>query len=462
MEDSYDPGPEGLLALLQAGSLPVVYIIAALCLLLLLISALVSGSEVAFFSLSPQQLDTFKSSQKTSDKRVFYLLSRPKHLLATILILNNLVNVAIVTLATYATWQLVGRDNHVALLYLTLAVTSAIVFFGEILPKVFATQKNLSFARFTSGVLVFAETMLRPFSWLLTSLGDTLEKRLKAKGFQVSLLEIYEAVEMATESGTTENERDILKGIVDFSTKTARQIMCSRIHITAFDIETDFHELMDKINKNGYSRIPVYEDTIDRIVGILYIKDLIPHLDQDEHFKWQELMRQDVFFVPENKKIDGLLKDFQHKRVHMAIVVDEYGGTSGLVTLEDIIEEIIGEINDEFDTEENVYRKIDEATYTFEGKITLNDFCKLTNIDPLLFAEAKGESESLGGLLLELFGKFPNVGEQIDFGNFVFTAVSVSNKRIKSVRVFIKDRAETRPSTTQIGMGKPQQAVSKQ
>ncbi|UZR95839.1 gliding motility-associated protein GldE [Chondrinema litorale] len=421
-------------------SLPViVYPIFFASLILLLLSALISGSEVAFFSLSPKQLESCKNSNKPNSVSIVRLLSNPKLLLATILILNNLVNVALVTLSTYATWEISGRDNENAVFILTILVTAAIVFFGEIVPKIYATEKNLSFARMTSRVLYIASTILKPFSWFLMIISDRLERRFQHSGYDVSMNELKQVVDMTT---TGNEDKELLKGIVSFGTKTVKQIMCSRIDITAVDVEDDFHQLMDKVNKCSYSRIPIYNETIDKIEGILYVKELLPFIDRDENFEWQQLFKRNPFFVPESKKIDELLRDFQQKRVHMAIVVDEYGGTSGLITMEDIIEEIVGEINDEFDDDEGLeFKRLEKNLFTFEGKTSLNDFCKVVKVDPSIFDGAKGESESLGGLLLELFSRIPNSGETYDFKNFRFTVVSVDKKRIKSVRVLIRDKS---------------------
>ncbi|MEN7547509.1 gliding motility-associated protein GldE [Rapidithrix thailandica] len=440
MIESIDPDSGNLWAQLFSNEMTSVYPIFFIIIILLLLSALISGSEVAFFSLSPAQLDICKSNGRKSDKQILHLLSKPKQLLSTILILNNLINVGIVTLSTYATWQLFGRDDESALFILSLVVTMAIVFFGEIVPKVFANQMNIAFAKLTSGMLTLSSNLLKPFSSLLMSMGELLEKRLKVKGYQVSVNELDQAVEMATVHEGTVEEKEILKSIVKFGTKSAKQVMKSRIDITAIDIESNYKEVIDIINACGFSRIPVYVETIDKIDGILYCKDLLPYLDETEAFEWTKLIRRETFFVPENKKIDELLRDFQQKRVHMAIVVDEYGGTSGLITMEDIIEEIVGEINDEFDNDDLIYRRIDDATFTFEGKTSLNDFCKIIKVEQEEFHDAKGDSESLGGLLLELFGKLPISGEQIEYKNFFFTVVSADKKRIKSVRVLLTDR----------------------
>ncbi|MFQ3214832.1 MAG: putative hemolysin [Marivirga sp.] len=409
-------------------------------LMLLFMSALVSGSEVAFFSMSQDDIGRCKVSNSPQEQLIITLLKQPKKLLATILILNNFINVAIVTLSTFVTWEIIGSKETEGLVVVTLTaiITFLIVFYGEIVPKVYATQNNVVFAKRMGPILVLAQRFFTPLSWFLMTLSKVIEKRVAHKGFNISVNELHQALEITSTSDTTDEERGILKGIVNFGTLSVRQVMKSRMDITAFDIEDDYHELMDRINKNGLSRIPVYRDTIDRIEGVLYVKDLLPFIDKEDAFKWQELLRPG-FFVPESKKVDSLLKDFQEKRVHMAIVVDEYGGTSGLITLEDVIEEIVGEINDEFDEEVDVaYNKLDENTYIFEGKTSLNDFSKIINEEVSNFDEVKGDSESLGGLLLELNNKLPRAGEKINFNKFVFTAVAVDQKRIKRIRVFIK------------------------
>jgi len=407
--------------------------------ILLLLSAVISGSEVAFFSLSFDRLKNVSKKDKLGIKRIKRLLSMPKRLLATILILNNFVNIAIVTLATFMMWKIVGGVDNAqssALVVLTLSVTFIIVFFGEIVPKVYANNKSYQFAIRMAGILFVAEKLLRPFSSLLLRLSNIVEKRIQRKGFQITVDELSHALEITDDKGATEEEKEILKGIVNFSSISSKQIMRSRIDITAFDITIDFHDLMDKINKSGYSRVPVFEETIDNIKGIIYIKDLLPYIDQDENFGWQKLLR-DPYFVPEAKKIDDLLKAFQLKRVHMAIVIDEYGGTSGLLTLEDILEEIVGEINDEFDNDDVVYQQLDEQTYIFEGKTSLLDFCRVVNAEESTFDEVKGESESIGGLLLEIHSAIPNAGDVIHYKNYDFKIESSNNKRIKRIRIHI-------------------------
>ena len=382
-----DPYPSNYLFILLASNQITFYIIGGVSLLLLLfMSALVSGSEVAFFSLSRKDISDFSLSQKKSDKLIYRLIKDPKKLLATILIFNNFINVAIITLATYITWSIFGTITltGIVIVILTFITTFVIVFFGEVIPKVYANSNNVEFSRKTAGLLAAVESIFKPLTWFLMTMSNVIEKRIARQDYKISQEELHTALELATGEETTEEEKEILKGIVNFGTLSVKQVMRSRMDITAIDIESHFHELMDIINKCGFSRIPIFRETIDNIEGVLYIKDLLSYIDKDEDFKWQDLLRKG-YFVPENKKIDSLLKDFQEKRVHIAIVVDEYGGTSGLITMEDIIEEIIGEIRDEFDDDEIAYNKLDENTYVFEGKTSLNDFCKIIGISPSIF-----------------------------------------------------------------------------
>jgi gliding motility-associated protein GldE len=407
--------------------------------ILLMLSALVSGSEVAFFSLTQDEIAKCKSSSHENERRIAAFIMQPQRLLATILVLNNFINISIITISAFLTWQIVGSNEPEGLVIIALssAVTIAIVYFGEIIPKVYANQNKIQFASFSTGLMSFSFVLFYPLTYVLMGIGNLIENKIERKGYSISVDELNTALELTARDETSIEEKGILKGIVNFGTLSVRQVMKSRVDVTAFDVETDFHELMDQINKTGYSRIPIYSETIDKIEGILYIKDLLPHIDKDENFEWLELLRP-AFFVPESKKIDGLLKDFQEKHVHMAIVIDEYGGTSGLLTLEDIIEEIVGEINDEFDQDpEETYTKVDKDTYIFESKTSLNDFCKIVDTDISLFDEVRGESESLGGLLLEINSKLPNAGDSISFDRFVFTVVAVDNRRIKRVRVFV-------------------------
>ncbi len=432
-----DPYPSYyLIAQLYEPSFSYLFFNGLIVVLLLMGSALASGSEVAFFSLNNEEIASLQESDPKRGRQVARLLANPKKLLSTILILNNLINIGIVTLTTFVSWSLFGMNatGVVVILVQTVGVTFAIVFFGEIVPKVYANQARIPFALSLAPALAFFSSLLTPVSWFLMSFSDLIEKRVEQKGYSLSVDELNQALDLTTED-TPEEEKEILRGIVNFGTLSVKQVMRSRLEITAVDVELDFHELMDKINKSGYSRIPVYEETIDNILGILYIKDLLPHIEKDEDFPWKDLIRKS-FYVPETKKADALLKDFQKMRVHIAIVVDEYGGTSGLVTLEDLIEEIIGEINDEFDDTDNIFfQELDNDTFIFEGKVSLNDFCKKLELDPQIFGDVKGESESLGGLLLELNSRLPKNGAKIQFGNFEFTVLAVDTRKIKKVKV---------------------------
>ncbi|QSE99305.1 gliding motility-associated protein GldE [Fulvivirga lutea] len=440
-----EPPSQLLLEVLFSGQSMFFLISGVSLIVLLFLSALISGSEVAFFSLTAKDIAECKERNRPVDQKLVALIHNPKLLLATILIMNNFVNVAIVTLSTFLTWEITGSKTTegTVIAVLTVVVTMTILFFGEVLPKVYATPNNLSFARLTSPLLKICESIFRPLSFILMTLSNIIENRFEKKGYDISVEELHHALELTTTNEeTTEEEKDILRGIVNFGTLTVKQVMKSRMDITAFDTEMDFHDLMDKVNKSGFSRVPVFTETIDKIDGILYIKDLLPYIENDETFAWTELLRPG-FFVPETKKIDVLLRDFQEKRVHMAIVVDEYGGTSGLITLEDIIEEIVGEINDEFDDEEIPYDQVDDNTYIFEGKTTLNDFCKITEQSPARFEQIKGESESLGGLILEINTKLPSAGESVTYENIEFTVVAVDAKKIKRVKVHINKTDDT-------------------
>ncbi len=408
--------------------------------ILLIVSAVISASEVSFFSLKSEHLDGCRNSEDASDKSVLELLKKPRLLLATILICHDFVNVGVVTISTFLMWEMTNTRKPAEMIVgiVTFIVTFALTFFSEIVPKVYATQHNLSFARKVGSTWKVLASICRPLSWLLLGMSQLVERRIEKKGYSTTVEELNQALELTTRNNnTTEEEKDILKGIVNFGTLTVKQVMKSRVDISALDSELNFTQMMDQVNSFGFSRIPVYRETIDTIEGILYTKDLLPYLDESENFKWQKLLRPG-YFVPETKKLDSLLKDFQSKHVHMAIVVDEYGGTSGLITLEDLIEEIIGDINDEFDEVNVGYQKIDDQTYIFEGKTSIHDLCKALDIDPSVFDDVKGESESLGGLILELHNAMPKAGDQVIFDRFTFTVVGVDQKRIGRVRVAIQ------------------------
>lgn len=403
---------------------------------LLMLSGIISGLEVAFFSINQNQKESISESNSKSEQTVFALLQKPRSLLATILILNNLVNISIVLVADNITETIFGKDslNGVLVIAFTILVTFLIVFFGEILPKVYANKNNVKFAKVFAIPFFYISGIVKPFSFTLMKLGKFIEKNQSEVSYDISIDELSHAIEITNDKSTTEEQKDILKNIVHLSTSNVKQVMRSRMDISAFDFDMDFHELMNQINKSGYSRVPIYKETIDKIEGILYIKDLLPFIENDENFDWKSLIRE-VYFVPETKKLDDLLRDFQEKHVHMAIVIDEYGGTSGLITMEDIIEEIIGEINDEFDVDDLFYSKLDENNIVFEGKTSLIDVCKILDIDPDYFDEVKGENESLGGLTFELMGKFPKINDKIEYKDFKFLIESVDKKRVKRVKI---------------------------
>ena len=408
---------------------------------LLFLSAMISASEVAFFSLKTDALDHCRESENESERNIATLLKKPRLLLATILIMNNFVNVAVVTIATFLMWDMTGTRKPAETIVglVTFGATFAITFFGEIIPKVYAAQHNMTFARKMGRIWLWLETLWRPVSWALMNLSHIVEKRIEKKGYSTTVEELNQALELTTQNdNSTEGEKEILKGIVNFGTLTVKQVMKSRVDMSSVDIALNFSELMEQVNKSGFSRIPVYKESLDRIEGILYVKDLLPFLEEKGNFNWQKLLRP-VYFVPESKKLDSLLKDFQSKRVHMAIVADEYGGTAGLITLEDLIEEIIGEINDEFDEVVAGYQKIDDHTYTFEGKTSIHDLCKVLDMPPDYFDGVKGENESLGGLILEQLNSLPKNGDEVTFRQFNFAVVSVDNRRIKKVKVIVKE-----------------------
>ncbi|GAB3962660.1 gliding motility-associated protein GldE [Spirosoma harenae] len=408
----------------------------ALILGLLTLAGLVSASEAAFFSLSADDRAICRESNHAEEQRIASLLERPKRLLASLVIFNNLLNIAIVVIVTYLTWEFsqASGDTGWILSGVALITTLAIVVFGEIVPKVYASQNNLRVARRTAPLAQVGLTLFRPFAMMLVNLSNQVDKRIERRGYKLSVEELSHAVELTGASATVE-EKEILKGIVNFSNLTARQVMQARLAISAVHDELPFSELLAQINASGYSRVPVYGESLDQIEGILYIKDLLPHIHESDGFQWRSLVRP-AFFIPENKKVDDLLQDFQKRRVHIAIVVDEYGGTRGLVTLEDIIEEIFGDINDEFDEETPLgYRREDDQTVVFEGKMPITDVCRVLNVDASTFDSVQGDSESLGGLLLELFHRLPKAGDETTFDNFVFYVLSADDKRINEVRV---------------------------
>ncbi len=430
--DSADPYPSiiNVLIWLQVENLPLLLLV----FILLCFSAVISASEVALFSLSPEQKKRLNESTKKSHQYILELLDRPKKLLATILIGNNLVNISIVILSTYLISLFITSDNPTLYFIIQVVlVTTILLLFGEILPKIFANTNPLKVAEYVSPFMMYCQKLFSPLSSILISSTNFLDTFFENKNKGISVNELSHALELTSESIQNEDDKKILQGIVKFGTLEVSQIMKPRMYAVAIDIETDFDELLRLINEHGYSRIPVYKETFDKIEGIINIKDLLPHIN-NPHFKWQTILRP-AFFVPENKKIDDLLKEFQDKKIHMAVVVDEYGGTSGIVTLEDILEEIVGDITDEYDDEDINYTKIDEKNYVFEARVLLTDFYKILQIDPQPFEKQKGTAETLAGFILEITGKIPQKNEKITFYNYHFLIESADKRKIKQIKV---------------------------
>ena len=419
----------------QEQSAIIVYLV--IILFLLLGSAMLAGSEVAFFSLTTKELTLLRKKYKNSAQQIIVILEQPRKLLATILVGNSFVNIGIAIL-TYAIIEPFHLKEWQVFLIEIVAVTFVLVLFGEVLPKVYASQNNIRVSLLMYVPLRLLSRIVSPLSFLLISFTNIIEKRLLSKKqSEVNTDEINHAIDLALQDKTTKQEMNILKGIAKFGTISVKQIMKARPDITAADYTLNFSELMRYVHEVGYSRIPIYQEDIDSVKGILFTKDLLKHINEPSDFNWHELIRA-PFFVPEHKKIDDLLKEFKSLRIHLAIVVDEYGGTVGLVTLEDIMEEIIGDIKDEFDEgEEFNYQKLNESTYVFEGKIMLNDFCRIMNLNADYFDEVKGESDTVAGLMLELFGKIPRVNETISFKKFKFTVQNLEKMRISKVLTHI-------------------------
>jgi len=403
--------------------------------ILLLISAMISGSEIAFFSLSKNMLEQSDQSNKTL--LVVQQLERPKKLLATILITNNFINILIVLLFAYLGEYLFNGIASTKFRFIieVVLITFLILLFGEVLPKVYANRNALKFASFMVVPVKILNVILTPLSVLLMNLTSIVEKRLGKKNSDLSVETLSQALELTSEEGTSKEEQKILKGIVTFGNTETVQVMCPRTDVFALPDIDNFTDVVQKIIKNGHSRIPVYHESIDDIIGVLYAKDLLPHLNK-KTFQWKKVLRT-PFFIPENKKLDDLLKEFQEMKNHLAIVVDEYGGTSGIVTLEDVIEEIVGDISDEFDDDDLAYSKIDEYNYVFEGKIALKDFYKVLNIEDSIFEDHKGEAETLAGFILEINEKFPKRNDVILFNDFTFNIEVLDKKRIKQIKVTI-------------------------
>ena len=439
-----DPDPEPYLELISIILTPfftgftvnAVIGLVVLC-LLLVASALISSSETSFFSLQPADIDHLESRNDSKSQLVLKLREQPKMLLATILIGNNFVNVTITLLATYLVSEMFDMVNHLVAAFImeVVVITSLVLIIGEITPKILAARKPVKFSRFMARTLQVLMVVFKPLSKLLVNSTSFMDKHLEKKKAEISMDDLSTAVDIATESSTPLEEKNMLKGIATFTEKEVSSVMKPRIDIIAVEESMDFREMLDTVIKSGFSRIPVYAESLDKVSGILYVKDLLPYLDA-QTFAWQTLLRP-AFFVPENRKINDLFQDFREKKIHIAIVVDEYGGTSGLITMEDVIEEIVGEINDEFDNvkQEQHYTKIDENTYLFKAQTSIVDFCKVFNLSEDYFEEMQGEADTLAGLILEIEGRIPEVGFSFNVEKFNFEITEADHRRIIQIKV---------------------------
>lgn len=405
---------------------------------LLLCSAFISGSEVSLFSLDQKNLDELEANDSHKGKLISDLLKRPKKLLATILIANNFINIGVVILFSTINEKIFKSISSPLIQFLleVIVLTFLILLFGEVLPKIYASRNNVSFSKKVCIPIVFLNKILSPISVPMRNITVYIEKKFSVQKSNFSVDQLSQALELTDQKETTSDEQKILEGIVTFGNTDVKQVMSPRIDIFAIEISETFKEIMSKIIEKGYSRIPVYKEGIDHIEGVLFIKDLIPYIDHAD-YEWQTLLRE-PFFVPENKKLDNLLKEFQGMKNHLAIVVDEYGGTSGLVSLEDILEEIVGDISDEFDDEDIVFTKIDDKNYLFDGKVSLKDFYRVVDVDENKFENSKGEAETLAGFILEISGNFPRKNAKIIFDAYKFTIESVDKRRIKQVKVTLE------------------------
>ncbi len=406
-------------------------------------SGFFSASENALFSLSHTDIESLKKEETPATKAVIKLLNQPKKLLATILTANNFINITFVIVSSSLMERIFnfpkevnGGVSFAEFIVKVVVVTLLLLLFGEVVPKVYATKNNLAISKIMGLPLIFFQKVFAFIVIPMVNFTSFIDKRVRKHEHSVSADELSHAIDITADSNANKDEKEILKGIVNFGNKTVRQIMKNRGDVSALDIEINFDEMLKKITELGYSRLPVYEDNFDNIKGIIYIKELLPFINEASNFDWKKLLKP-AFFVPDNKRIDLLLSEFQEQRMHMAIVVDEYGGKLGIVTMEDILEEIFGEINDEFDEEPLSYSKIDDNKYVIEGKFLINDFCKIINIDSNFFDDVKGEAETVAGMLLELAGRIPNRGETIKYSNFSFYIEAVDNRRIKRIKVEI-------------------------
>ena len=418
-------------------------------LLLLILSGLISGTETAFFSLSPADIQSLKNRNESKDQSVLGLLQKPKRLLSTILITNNFVNVGIVILSSFIVDSLISPEANYILVMLVqvVLVTSVILIFGEIIPKILANKEPMMFTNLMVTQLKFLISFFKPLSSLLISSTNLIDSKVKKKGHHISMSDLSDAIDLTVGENITEDEKKILKGIATFGETEATEIMQSRVNITAVDKAASYQEVVQIVLESGFSRIPVYEESLDNVLGIMYIKDLIPYLNQPDFDNWVNLIRS-PFFVPENKKINDLLQEFREKKNHLAIVVDEYGGTSGIITLEDIIEEIVGDISDEFDKDPHQfkYELLEANRYLFEAKTPLNDFYKILHLKDDYFDKVVGEADSIGGLMLELQGRIPDKGDKIKYRKFEFIIHDADERRIKEIEVAIVPPANKKPN----------------
>ena len=405
--------------------------------LLLAASALISSSETSFFSLKPADIEDLESLNDSKSQSVLKLRENPKMLLATILIGSNFVNVTITLLATYIVSEMFDMTNHplAAFVMEVIVITSLVLIVGEITPKILASKRPVKFSRFMARPLQVLMVVFTPLSKLLVNSTSFMDKHLEKKKAEISMDDLSTAVDIATEASTPLEEKNMLKGIASFTEKDVSSVMKPRIDIIAVEEGMEFREMLETVIQSGFSRIPVYEESLDKVSGILYVKDLLPYLDA-QTFAWQTLLRP-AFFVPENRKINDLFQDFREKKIHIAIVVDEYGGTSGLITMEDVIEEIVGEINDEFDNvkQEQHYTKIDDNTYLFKAQTSIVDFCKVFNLSEDYFEELQGEADTLAGLVLEIEGRIPEVGFSFNIEKFNFEITEADSRKIIQIKV---------------------------
>ncbi|MBL4668779.1 MAG: gliding motility-associated protein GldE [Flavobacteriales bacterium] len=414
-------------------------------LILLLFSALISGSEVAFFSLNPSEKEELNNSETKEHRKVSELLAYPKKLLATILISNNFINVAIIILSTYTINNIFDFTDvpiWINLVIQVAGITFVLLLFGEVIPKVYATKNALTLAKTMANPIVLLKKIFKPISSLLIYSTGIIDKKVKKKGLDVSVEELSEALDLTEDIPENKDEHRILKGIVKFGETSVKQVMKARVDVVTIEKKIPFNEVVKKILACGHSRIPIYEESFDKIAGLLYIKDLLPYIKEADNFNWNSLIRK-PFYVPENKKLDDLLKEFQEKKIHLAIVVDEYGGTSGIITLEDVLEEIVGEISDEFDADDISYSKLDENTYIFEGKTSLNDIFKIIELkDNTIFDDVRKDADTLAGLVIEIAGKIPLKNEKIMYQHFTFIVEAADTRRVKRVKLLIGDTEE--------------------